>query len=122
MSWLLALIALVTVPASAVAMRKIGKRAQPQFINQWKHTGRLNGHIEEMYTGHALVKAFGQREESAATFTEQNEALYQASFRAQFISGTIQPRDDVHRQPELRAGGRRRRPAGRVRRRSPSAT
>src|SRR3984885_7894247 len=78
-SWQLALIALVTVPASAVAMRKLAKRAQPQFINQWK------------YTGHALVTAFGQREEAMAAFDEQNEALYQASSRAQFISGTIQP-------------------------------
>jgi ATP-binding cassette, subfamily B, multidrug efflux pump len=90
-SWELALIALVTVPASAIAMRKIAKRAQPQFINQWKFTGKLNGHIEEMYTGHALVTAFGQREEAMQTFTEQNEALYHASYRAQFISGTIQP-------------------------------
>jgi ATP-binding cassette, subfamily B, multidrug efflux pump len=90
-SWELALIALVTVPASAFAMRKIAKRAQPQFINQWKYTGKLNGHIEEMYSGHALVTAFGQRDEAMATFTEQNEALYQASYKAQFISGTIQP-------------------------------
>jgi ATP-binding cassette subfamily B protein len=90
-SWELALIALVTVPASAYAMRKIAKRAQPQFIRQWRYTGRLNGHIEEMYTGHALVTAFGQREAAMQTFTEQNEALYNASYRAQFISGTIQP-------------------------------
>ena len=90
-SWELALIALVTVPASAVAMRKIAKRAQPQFINQWKFTGKLNGHIEEMYTGHALVAAFGQREKALQTFTEQNDALFNASYRAQFISGTIQP-------------------------------
>jgi ATP-binding cassette subfamily B protein len=90
-SWELALIALVTVPASAVAMRKIAQRAQPQFINQWKFTGKLNAHIEEMYTGHALVAAFGQREKALQTFTEQNEALFNASYRAQFISGTIQP-------------------------------
>ncbi len=90
-SWKLALIALVTVPASAVAMRKIAQRAQPQFIKQWKFTGQLNGHIEEMYTGHALVTAFGQREKAMETFTEQNEALFNASYRAQFISGTIQP-------------------------------
>jgi ATP-binding cassette, subfamily B, multidrug efflux pump len=90
-SWELALIAMVTVPASAVAMRKIAKRAQPQFIKQWKTTGQLNGHIEEMYTGHALVTAFGQREKAMETFTEQNEALFNASYRAQFISGTIQP-------------------------------
>jgi len=90
-SWELALIALVTVPASAYAMRKIAKRAQPQFIRQWRTTGKLNGHIEEMYTGHALVTAFGQREASMQTFAEQNEALFNASYRAQFISGTIQP-------------------------------
>jgi ATP-binding cassette, subfamily B, multidrug efflux pump len=90
-SWRLALIALVTVPASAFAIRKIAKRAQPQFINQWEFTGRLNGHIEEIYTGHALVTAFGQRDRAMETFTEQNEALFQASYRAQFISGTIQP-------------------------------
>ncbi|HEY7325615.1 MAG TPA: ABC transporter ATP-binding protein [Streptosporangiaceae bacterium] len=90
-SWELALIALVTVPASAYAMRKIAKRAQPQFIRQWRGTGRLNGHIEEMYTGHALVTAFGQREAAMQTFAEQNEALFNASYRAQFISGTIQP-------------------------------
>jgi ATP-binding cassette subfamily B protein len=90
-SWELALIALVTVPASAVAMRKIAQRAQPQFINQWKFTGKLNAHIEEMYSGHALVAAFGQRETALQTFTEQNEALFNASYRAQFISGTIQP-------------------------------
>ena len=90
-SWELALIALVTVPVSAVAMRKIAKRAQPQFIRQWKYTGRLNAHIEEMYTGHTLVTAFGQRDEAMATFNEQNDALFNASYRAQFISGTIQP-------------------------------
>jgi ATP-binding cassette, subfamily B, multidrug efflux pump len=90
-SWELALIALVTVPASAYAMRKIAKRAQPHFIRQWRYTGRLNGHIEEMYTGHALVTAFGQRDESMRAFAEQNEALYNASYRAQFISGSIQP-------------------------------
>jgi ATP-binding cassette, subfamily B, multidrug efflux pump len=90
-SWELALIALVTIPCSALAMRKIAARAQPQFIKQWKFTGKLNGHIEEMYTGHALVTAFGQREEAMREFTEQNDALYHASYRAQFISGTIQP-------------------------------
>ena len=90
-SWQLALIVLVTVPASTVATRKLAQRAQPQFISQWKLIGRLNGHVEEMYTGHALVTAFGQREEAMATFTEQNEALYRASSRAQFISGSIAP-------------------------------
>jgi ATP-binding cassette, subfamily B, multidrug efflux pump len=90
-SWLLALIALVTVPVSVFAVARIGKRAQPQFVKQWSTTGKLNGHVEEMYSGHSLVAVFGQRDEAMRTFTEQNESLYQASFRAQFISGTIQP-------------------------------
>ncbi|MGZ6840015.1 MAG: ABC transporter ATP-binding protein, partial [Frankiaceae bacterium] len=88
---LLALIALVTVPVSVFAVTRIGKRAQPQFIKQWSTTGKLNGHVEEMYTGHSLVSIFGQRDEAMRTFAEQNESLYQASYRAQFISGTIQP-------------------------------
>ncbi|GHH64244.1 multidrug ABC transporter ATP-binding protein [Kitasatospora indigofera] len=88
---LLALIALISVPASIVVATKVGKRAQPQFVSQWKTTGQLNGHIEEMYTGHALVKVFGRQKESAETFREHNEALYASSFRAQFISGIIQP-------------------------------
>lgn len=90
-SWLLALVALVTVPVTMIVATKVGKRAQPQFVQQWKTTGQLNAHIEEMYTGHSLVKVFGRAEESAAAFEEQNEALYRSGFKAQFISGTIQP-------------------------------
>ncbi|MBC6463054.1 ABC transporter ATP-binding protein [Actinomadura sp. HBU206391] len=88
---LLAGIALVTVPLSVVVVSMIGKRARPQFVKQWGTTGRLNGHIEEMYSGHALVKVFGRQDEAAATFKEHNDSLYDSSFRAQFISGTIQP-------------------------------
>ncbi|WP_176968919.1 ABC transporter ATP-binding protein [Amycolatopsis xylanica] len=88
---LLALLALVSVPISVFVAAKVGKRAQPQFIKQWRTTGQLNGHIEEMYTGHSLVKVFGRREEAQKTFEEHNETLYNASFRAQFISGLIQP-------------------------------
>jgi ATP-binding cassette subfamily B protein len=90
-SWLLALIALVTVPVSVFLITRIAKRAQPQFIRQWSTTGKLNGHIEEMYTGHSLVRVFGQAGEARRTFTEHNDKLFGASFRAQFISGTIQP-------------------------------
>ncbi|WP_449479170.1 ABC transporter ATP-binding protein [Streptomyces abikoensis] len=90
-SWLLALVALVTVPVSVVVATKIGKRAQPQFVAQWKTTGTLNAHIEEMYTGHALVKVFGREKESAEIFRKENEDLFQAGFKAQFISGVIQP-------------------------------
>jgi ATP-binding cassette subfamily B protein len=88
---LLALIALVTVPISIWVAAQIGKRAQPQFVKQWTITGRLNAHIEEMYTGHSLVKAFGRQPEAAAVFADHNEALFTSSFQAQFISGLIQP-------------------------------
>ncbi|CAM5482652.1 MULTISPECIES: ABC transporter ATP-binding protein [Streptomyces] len=90
-SWLLALVALVTVPLSFVVATRVGKRSQPHFVQQWRTTGQLNAHIEEMYTGHTLVKVFGRQEESARQFAEQNEALYQAAFKAQFHSGVMQP-------------------------------
>ncbi|GGW27522.1 ABC transporter ATP-binding protein [Streptomyces xantholiticus] len=88
---LLALVALVTVPVSVFVAAKVGKRSQPQFVAQWKSTGTLNAHIEEMYTGHSLVKVFGRQEESAKAFAEQNEVLYEAGFKAQFNSGMMQP-------------------------------
>jgi ATP-binding cassette subfamily B protein len=88
---LLAVIALVTVPISIYVATRIGKRAQPQFIKQWATTGQLNGHIEEMYTGHSLVKVFDRRADAIKVFDEHNETLYRASFTAQFISGMMQP-------------------------------
>jgi ATP-binding cassette subfamily B protein len=88
---LLAVIALVTIPVSIWLTTRIGKRAQPQFVAQWGTTGRLNGHIEEMFTGHALVRLFGRQREAMETFEEHNRKLYESSFRAQFISGLIQP-------------------------------
>ncbi|MET9556687.1 ABC transporter ATP-binding protein [Streptomyces sp. NPDC006645] len=88
---LLALVALVTVPLSVLVATKVGKRSQPHFVQQWKSTGTLNAHVEEMYTGHALVKVFGRQDESARAFKEQNDALYEAGFKAQFNSGIMQP-------------------------------
>ncbi|MFI7132133.1 ABC transporter ATP-binding protein [Nonomuraea sp. NPDC050153] len=87
----LALIALVSVPVSVYVTAVVGKRSQPQFIKQWSSTGKLNGHIEEMYGGHTLVKVFGRQKEAAETFDRHNDALFTSSFRAQFISGLIQP-------------------------------
>ncbi|MEY9991135.1 ATP-binding cassette subfamily B multidrug efflux pump [Streptomyces sp. V4I8] len=90
-SWLLALVALVTVPLSFFVATRVGKRSQPHFVAQWRSTGKLNAHVEEMYTGHTLVKVFGRQQESAQQFAEQNEALYEAGFNAQFNSGVMQP-------------------------------
>jgi ATP-binding cassette subfamily B protein len=88
---LLALVALVTIPVSILVTQAIAKRSQKQFVAQWRGTGALNGHIEEAFTGHELVRVFGRRREVEEGFREKNEALFDASFRAQFISGTIMP-------------------------------
>jgi ATP-binding cassette subfamily B protein len=87
----LALIALITIPVSILVTAFIGKRSQKLFIQQWKSTGELNGHIEEAFTGHSLVKVFGRQREVEAVFAERNSTLYGASFGAQFVSGLIMP-------------------------------
>ncbi|NEE00767.1 ABC transporter ATP-binding protein [Phytoactinopolyspora halotolerans] len=87
----LAIIALVTVPLSVVVTALIAKRSQKQFVAQWSHTGGLNAQVEEAYTGHALVKVFGRQHEVEQAFAEKNEQLYEAGFKAQFISGMIRP-------------------------------
>ncbi len=87
----LSLIALVTIPVTMVVAGLIMRRSQKQFIAQWRHTGILNGQIEEAFTGHALVKVFGRQDEVQEAFEVENESLYQSSFRAQFLSGLIMP-------------------------------
>jgi ATP-binding cassette subfamily B multidrug efflux pump len=88
---LLSLIALVTIPASLWLTRAVGKRSQKHFVAQWRHTGALNGQIEEAFTGHELVRVFGRRREIEETFRAKNEELFGASFGAQFVSGIIMP-------------------------------
>ena len=88
---LLAAIALVVLPLGVIVTLFIAKRSQKQFAEQWDSTGALNGHIEEMYTGHRIVKAFNRQQEAIDEFDKENDRLYQASFKAHFISSTIQP-------------------------------
>ncbi|QIP88721.1 ABC transporter ATP-binding protein [Streptomyces sp. Tu 2975] len=88
---LLALVAVATVPLSVYVATLIGKRAQPQFVRQWSVTGRLNAHVEEMFTGHAEVRSFGRGKQAVETFDELGEQLYASSLRAQVMSGLIQP-------------------------------
>ncbi|MCF6426303.1 ABC transporter ATP-binding protein [Amycolatopsis tucumanensis] len=88
---LLAVIALLVVPASIVLTRVIGKRSQKLFVAQWKHTGALNAHIEEAFSGHELVTVFGRRREVEQEFGRRNADLYRAGMGAQFISGIIMP-------------------------------
>jgi len=88
---LLALVCVVTIPLALVVTYFIAKRSQVQFARQWKRTGTLNGLVEETHTGHELVQVFGRSEATVAEFHVQNAKLYEASFRAQFLSGIIQP-------------------------------
>lgn len=90
-SWQLALIALIALPLSALGAGLIGVRSQKLFAEQWKNTGQLNGHIEESFSGHDLVRVFGREKESLEQFDQKNEDLYKASFGAQFVSGMIMP-------------------------------
>jgi ATP-binding cassette subfamily B protein len=90
-SWELAIVAVVSVPLSIYVMKQIAGRSKGRFIAQWRHTGMLNGQVEETFTGHTVVKAFGRQKEAQARFDATNEELYRAGFGAQFISSTIQP-------------------------------
>ncbi|MGO1901808.1 MAG: ABC transporter ATP-binding protein [Brachybacterium sp.] len=91
LSWQLALIALVALPISAVVIGIIGAKSQKLFTAQWRNTGRLNGHVEESFTGHDLVTVFDRQDAMREQFDERNEELWEASFKAQFYSGMIMP-------------------------------
>ncbi|HWK78634.1 ABC transporter ATP-binding protein [Microbacterium sp.] len=90
-SWQLALVALVALPLMGVIFGVIGPRSQKAFGTQWRKVGRLNARVEESFSGHALVKVFGREQEALESFQAENEELYQASFKAQFLSGVIMP-------------------------------
>ncbi len=91
LSWTLALVVLVTIPLSVVITGMVMRRSQTQFVEQWRRTGTLNSQIEEAFTGHALVNVFGQRRQVQQDFDAENEALFGAGFKAQFLSGLIMP-------------------------------
>jgi len=88
---LLTLVVLVTLPLSIMITRMISMKSQKYFKKQQKTLGELNGHVEEMYTGHQVVKLFGYEKQSIEDFEVINEELYEVSWKAQFISGIIMP-------------------------------
>lgn len=88
---LLTLICILTLPLSAVVTMMIAKRSQGYFKRQQQSLGELNGHVEEMYAGHQIIKVFGHERKSVEQFDSINERLYDAGWRAQFISGIIMP-------------------------------
>ncbi|MFT4236026.1 MAG: ABC transporter ATP-binding protein [Microbacterium sp.] len=90
-SWKLALVALIALPLIGVITFIIGPRSQKAFQTQWKKVGRLNSRVEESFSGHALVKVYGREQAMLDAFEEENEELYQAAFKAQFLSGTMMP-------------------------------
>lgn len=87
----LTLITITTLPLSFVVIMAISKRSQTYFVSQQKSLGQLNGHVEEMYTGHRIIKAFGREQQSLKDFDDINEKLYDSGWRAQFMSGMIMP-------------------------------
>jgi ATP-binding cassette, subfamily B, multidrug efflux pump len=90
-SVVLTLIVLITLPLSLVIVAGIAKRSQDFFRKQQSSLGDLNGHVEEMYSGHKIVKAFSHEDKAIAKFTELNNRLYDAGWKAQFVSGIIMP-------------------------------
>ncbi len=87
----LTLIFAVVLPLSGLVTKAAASRSQKYFAGQQKELGQLNGHVEEMYTGHQIVKAFGHEHESIEKFNTINEKLYEAGWKAQFVSGLIMP-------------------------------
>ena len=88
---LLAAVTLSTAPVSIWLMKVIAAKARPRFLSQWRSTGSVNAQAEEVFTGHAVVKSFGRQQQVEERFGHDNDELFEASFRAQFISGLIQP-------------------------------
>ncbi|MDG0789825.1 ABC transporter ATP-binding protein/permease [Cohnella ginsengisoli] len=88
---LLTLIVLLTLPLSFLVIKAIAGKSQGYFIGQQKNLGELNGHVEEMYTGHQIVKAYGHERKAVEKFDAINDRLYDAGWRAQFVSGIMMP-------------------------------
>ena len=90
-SWSLALVALVIFPLMGVVFGVIGPRSQKAFTNQWARTGKINTRVEESFSGHALVQVYGRTDSVREAFAAENEELFRASLRAQFLSGIMMP-------------------------------
>jgi ATP-binding cassette subfamily B protein len=90
-SWQMTLVALLMVPASLILIRFVVSRSQKYFTQQQDYLGHVNGHIEEMYGAHIVVKAFNGEERSLATFNDLNETLYSSAWKSQFLSGLMMP-------------------------------
>ena len=90
-SWKLALVALIIFPLMGVVFGVIGPRSQKAFTHQWARTGKINTRVEESFSGHALVQVYGRTASVREAFAAENEELFRASLRAQFLSGIMMP-------------------------------
>ena len=90
-SWVMTVAIALTLPLSFFVTKAIATRSQRHFLERQRHLGALNGHVEEMYTGHTIVKAFGHERRSVADFEKMNEALAESTWKAQFMTGIIMP-------------------------------
>lgn len=90
-SWQMTLMILLVIPVSGILVQLVIKKSQKYFKNQQTYLGELNGHVEEMYTGHVIMKAFNGEEKSIETFTEHNNHLYESAWKSQFLSGMMMP-------------------------------
>ena len=90
-SWKLTLVSLIVIPLSGVLAALTVKKSQTYFKDHSRYLGELNGHVEEMYSGHIIVKTYNYEQQSVAKFKELNDSLYNAAFKSQFISGIMQP-------------------------------
>jgi ATP-binding cassette subfamily B multidrug efflux pump len=90
-NWLMTVVALLTIPLSGVVVTLIVKQSQKHFMRQQVYLGHINGHVEEMYGGHLVMKAFNGEERSIRTFTGLNDTLYDSAWRSQFLSGMMMP-------------------------------
>nr|WP_039765701.1 ABC transporter ATP-binding protein [Caldicellulosiruptor sp. F32] len=90
-NWLMSLVALLIIPASSIVIAFIIKYSQKYFRQQQDYLGHLNGHIEEMYGGHHIVKAFNGEKKSIEKFDSLNNTLYNAAWKSQFLTGVMMP-------------------------------
>ena len=90
-SWILTLVVVLTLPLSVMVVARIAKRSQGNFVRQQQALGALNGHVAEMYAGHAIVTAFGHEARAIARFRELNTQYYEGAWRAQFVTGIMFP-------------------------------
>lgn len=88
---LMTAVALIAIPLSAMVIKMVISKSQGHFRNQQKYLGMVNGHVEEMFTGHAIVKAFNREDASKKVFDQYNDELYKSAWKSQFISGIMQP-------------------------------